>query len=75
MRIKYSWSPATTDPKEVTTIELECKSVPRVGELVDISIQIKTDEWCKKEGRVKDVCWLLRNGMNRGPEVTVILGA
>lgn len=60
MRIKFVCTP--------TIIEVECKLVPRIDELVNISIQNITIE-----GRVKDVCWLVKDGMSRGPEVKIIL--
>ncbi len=71
MKIRYAWSARTSDPKEVTSIELKTEHVPRVGELVEIEIQLTKDEWCVKSGRVRDVIWTVR----RESKVTVLLGA
>ena len=71
MKIRYAWSPRTTDPDEVTSLELTADHVPRIGELVEIEIQITQNEWVVKSGRVKDVIWTVR----REPMVSVLLGA
>ena len=71
MKIRYAWSPRTADPAEVTSLELTTEHVPRVGELVEIEIQLTKEEWCVKSGRVKDVIWTVR----REPMVSVLLGA
>jgi hypothetical protein len=71
MKIRYAWSPRTADPAEVTTLELTTEHVPRIGELVEIEIQVTKEEWCVKSGRVKDVIWTVR----REPMVSVLLGA
>jgi hypothetical protein len=71
MKIKYTWSPRTTDPEEVTSLVLAADHVPRNGELVEIEIQISKDEWVAASGRVKDVIWTVR----REPMVSVLLGA
>ena len=70
MKIRYAWSPRTADPEEVTSLELMTDHVPRVGELVDIEIQLTKDERVTKSGRVKDVIWSVR----REPLVSVLLG-
>lgn len=70
MKIRYAWSPRTAAPEEVTSLELMTDHVPRVGELVDIEIQLTKDEWVTKSGRVKDVIWSVR----REPLVSVLLG-
>lgn len=69
MKIRYTWSPRTAAPEEVTSLELT-GHVPRVGELVEIEIQLTKDEWVVKSGRVKDVIWSVR----REPLVSVLLG-
>jgi hypothetical protein len=71
MKIRYAWSPRTTDHAEVTSLELTADQVPRVGELVEIEIQLTQGEWCVRSGRVKDVIWTVR----REPMVSVLLGA
>jgi hypothetical protein len=71
MKIRYAWNPRTADPAEVTSLELTADHVPRVGELVEIEIQLTKKEWCVKSGRVKDVIWTVR----REPMVSVLLGA
>lgn len=71
MKIRYAWNRHTADPAEVTSLELTADHVPRVGELVEIEIQLTQDEWCVKSGRVKDVIWSVR----REPMVSVLLGA
>ena len=70
MKILYAWNPHTADPDEVTSLELMTDHVPRVGELVNIEIQLTKDEWVIKSGRVKDVIWSER----REPLVSVLLG-
>lgn len=55
----------------MTALELETEQIPRIGELVEIQIQLTKDEWCVKSGRVKDVIWNVR----REPMVSVLLGA
>lgn len=45
--------------------------VPRVGELVEIEIQLTKEEWCVKSGRVKDIIWTVR----REQMVSALLGA
>ena len=71
MKIRYAWSPSKASPEEVTSIDLMTDYVPRVGEWVDIEIQLTKDEWVTKSGRVKDVIWSVR----REPLVSVLLGA
>ena len=71
MKIMYAWCPIGTDPAEVTVLELATDHVPRVGELVEIQIQLTKDEWVLKSGRVKDVIWSAK----REPMVSVLLGA
>ena len=71
MKIRYAWSPRTASHEEVTSIEQMTDYVPRVGELVDIEIQLTKGEWVTKSGRVKDVIWSVR----REPLVSVLLGA
>lgn len=70
MMIRYAWSPRTTSPAEVTALEVPSDHVPRVGELVDICVQLTQDEWCQASGRVKDVVW----SVCRSPKVSVLLG-
>ena len=70
MKIRYAWIPRTDDPEEVTSLELMTDHVPRVGEQVDIEIQLTKDEWVIKSGCVKDVIWTVR----RDPQVSVLLG-
>ena len=71
MNIRYAWSPRTADHAEVTNVDMTADYVPRIGELVEIQVQITKDEWCVKSGRVKDVIWTVR----REPMVSVLLGA
>ena len=71
MKIRYAWNPKGNGPDEVTALELETEQIPRIGELVEIEIQLTKDEWCVKSGRVKDVIWTVR----REPMVSVLLGA
>ena len=71
MKIRYAWSPRGSDPNEVTALEVEAAHIPRVGELVELEIQLTKDEWVVKSGRVKDVIWTIR----REPMVSVLLGA
>jgi hypothetical protein len=55
----------------VTALDLTTDHVPRIGELVEIEIQLSKDEWVVRSGRVKDVIWSVR----REPVVSVLLGA
>ena len=71
VKIRYAWNPSTTDPNEVTRLDLTTDHVPRTGELVEIEIQITQNEWVVKSGRVNDVIWTVR----REPMVSVLLGA
>lgn len=70
MRIRYAWSLQGAETAEVTNIELTSDHVPRIGELVEIKVQITKDEWVVKSGRVSDVIWVI----HREPVVSVLLG-
>ena len=70
MKIRYAWSPKGTDPAEVTTLEMQSEYLPRVGDLVEIEIQLTKEEWVVKSGRVKDVIW----SVSSRPMVSVLLG-
>jgi|APSaa5957512535_1039671.scaffolds.fasta_scaffold192742_2 hypothetical protein len=61
MQIKYFWPVRGGDPKEVCDITLEQEAVPRIGELVDIDVDIGGGEIVHKMGRVKDVTWYVRS--------------
>lgn len=71
MKIRYAWIPRSVDTEEVTSLELTTEHVPRVGELVEIEIQLTKEEWCVKSGRVKDIIWTVR----REQMVSALLGA
>lgn len=69
MKIRYAWTPRTADPAEVTSLELTTDHVPRIGEMVDIRVQLTQEHWCVLAARVKDVVWSIR----REPMVTLLL--
>lgn len=61
MEIKYIWSAKSKDPNEVTSVTMNSDFVPRIGETVDIYVQVAKKEHVEKGGRVKDVMWYIRN--------------
>lgn len=76
MIVRYSWSPETSDPNEITATEIEDAHVPREGELVEIDFREHDGTRVKKSGRVKDVVWRICKTTSgvRARSVTVILG-
>ena len=61
MDIKYFWPARNGDINEITDITIKSKAMPRIGELVDISIQVTKNERVEKMGRVKDITWYVRD--------------
>jgi hypothetical protein len=55
MLVKYKWHPTTNDPKAINGVEVDQLVIPRLGEKVDIRIQITRDEFAEKHGTVKSV--------------------
>lgn len=76
MIVKYSWAPETSDPNEITAIEIEDANVPRQGELVEINLREDDGTTINKSGRVKDVVRRIfrTNSGVRTTSITVILG-
>ena len=70
MIVKYSWCSKTSDPNEITSVEVDTHHVPREGELVEIDIASDDGSKISKHGRVKDAIWVVR----KTTSVTVILG-
>jgi len=60
MDIKYIWQPKSNDPNEVDGVTIRSDTVPRIGDTVNISIDISKNESIEKIGVVKDVAWYLR---------------
>ena len=72
MRVKFAWTTSGNKQKEFCDVELQLDNLPRVGELVELSVQVTQIEWLNKAGRVKDVIYQISA---RDCKVTVLLGA
>lgn len=60
MNIQYIWQQKSNDPNEIDSITMKSEAVPRIGDTVNISIDISKKETVVKIGIVKDVAWYVR---------------
>lgn len=58
--IKYQWSPTTSDPSEVTSVTLMSSVVPRVGENINLLMDVD-GEIVNIYMKVKTVDHVIRN--------------
>jgi len=60
MNIQYIWLPKSSDQNKFDSVTMKSEHVPRIGDTVNISIDISKNETIEKIGVVKDVAWYVR---------------
>jgi len=70
MEITYKWIAHPHDPKAPCSVTMHSKFIPRIGEFVDLAVDVSNTQSARKCGRVQDVSYLVRT---MGSEITVIL--
>jgi hypothetical protein len=61
IEVRYSWPPTARDPNGIISVTLKQLHIPRVGDVVDVSVLVPDNGLVTHSGFVKNVIWRITN--------------